>query len=157
MKTHTVCAGPLHVIAGSTKLSQSCLGPRQNNGLVSSLTGLSLLSIVLVSKTYAFSFSFVISWFLVVCTGGGTWHNKPFHFDFYALGLDLFSYSIWIFAWFSFFCIHFFSQKVWFDVPLFAQVIIALIVKLYFFVTTIKVNIETNPSLLNWKNMWAPS
>ena len=68
-----------------------------------SLIGLVLLTICIVSKTYAFTLSFVISHFSVVC-GGGKWHNKPFHNDFCTWGWDFYSgfTDFWIFAWLFF-------------------------------------------------------
>ena len=58
--------------AGSPELSQSCLGLTQNNKLVSFFTGLFLFTIIIASKTYAFTFSFVLSHFSLVCGGQTT-------------------------------------------------------------------------------------
>ena len=48
--------------------------------LMSFFTALLLLTLYIVSKTYAFTLHFVLSHFSVLCKeGGGKLHNKPFH------------------------------------------------------------------------------
>ena len=99
----------------------SILNPHetQNNGQVSSLTGLFLSTTFIVSKTCAFNLILVFlssQW----SVGGGKRHNTPFHNDLCLWGCDLILvvYGLWHGSLFSH--IQFCSRKVWYHVSLFA-------------------------------------
>ena len=84
------------------------------------LTGLVLFTYFVVLKTYAFTLSFVLSHFVVVWRGRGTFHNKTIHNDFCTWGGEL---NYWFYVDFVVALIFphpVFSLHVWCNIWLFA-------------------------------------